>query len=161
MTFQIGESISPGYIDKRRTTRAEFESRITTGPVVFTANATGTTTTIVGANAAPATPTNVVRIGDEFKLFNVTTGTLKEETVFRVTAVAVAGSTTVTFTPAAAVAPISGDTMRLVRNDDLASSANMDRRLVALGLTAARVALMTENDKVYQLRVLDDAGSLP
>jgi hypothetical protein len=37
----------------------------------------------------------------------------------------------------------------------------MDRRLVALGLTAARVALMTENDKVYQIRILDDAGSLP
>jgi hypothetical protein len=161
MTFQIGEAPAPSYVDKRRSSREEFESRMTSGPVVFTANATGTTTTIVGANAAPGTPTNVVRIGDEFKLFNVTTGTLKQEVVFRITAVAVAGSTTVTFTPAAATAPISGDTMRLVRTDDLASSANMDRRLVALGLTAARVALMTENDKVYQIRILDDAGSLP
>jgi hypothetical protein len=160
VTFQIGTATRAAYVDKRRGIRDEFESRVLTGPVVFTANATGTTTTIVGANAAPATPTNVVRIGDEFKLFNVTTNTLKQEVVFRVTAVAVAASTTVTFTPAAAVAPISGDTMRLVLSDDLSSTANKDRRLVALGFTAARVATMTENDKDYQLRVSDDPGSI-
>lgn len=160
MTHQIGNAPAPGYVDKRRLSRDDFESRIVTGPVVFTANATGTTTTIVGANAAPGTGTNVVRIGDEFKLFNVTTGTLKEEKVFRVTAVAVAGSTTVTFTPAAAVAPISGDTMKLVQSDDLSSTGNKDRRLVALGFTAARVATLTENDKDFQLRHSDDPGSI-
>lgn len=160
MTHQIGTSYAPGYVDKRRGFRDEFESRVLTGPVVFTANATGTTTTIVGANAAPATPTNVVRIGDEFKLFNVTTGTLKQETVFRVTAVAVAGSTTVTFTPAASVAPVSGDTMRLVQSDDMSSTGNKDRRLVALGFSATYVSKLTENDKDYQLRISDDAGSL-
>jgi len=79
-THQIGAV--PGYVDKRRKVRDDFESRVVAGPVIFTANATGTTTTIVGANAAPGTPTNVVRIGEEFKLFNVTTNTLKEETVF-------------------------------------------------------------------------------
>lgn len=160
MTFQIGEAIAPGYVDKRRTTRDENESRIVTGPVLFTANATGTTTTIVGANATPATNTNVIRIGDEFKLFTAA-GVLKQETVFRVTAVAVAGSTTVTFTPAAATAPVSTDTARLVRSDDLASSGNMDRRLVTLGFTSARVATLSENDKMYQLRTSDDPGSLP
>lgn len=149
-----------GYVDKRRKFRDDFESRVVAGPVIFTANATGTTTTIVGANAAPATPTNVVRIGEEFKLFNVTTGTLKEETVFRVTAVAVAGSTTVTFTPAAAVAPVSGDTMKLVGYSNVYSTGEKDRRLVELGFSAAYVARLTENDKDYQLRISDDPGSL-
>lgn len=161
MTNQIGHASGPAYVDKRRTynTTGDQESRVVTGPVVFTANATGTTTTIVGANAAPGTPTNVVRIGDEFKLFTAA-GAVKQETVFRVTAVAVAGSTTVTFTPAASTAPVSTDTMRLVRNDDLASFGNKDRRLVALGFTAAYVATLTENDKDFQLRVSDDPGSL-
>lgn len=159
MTFQITPP-HVNYVDKRRGIRDEFESRVVTGPVMFTANATGTTTTIVGANATPATNTNVIRIGDEFKLFNVTTNTLKQETVFRVTAVAVAGSTTVTFTPAAAVAPISGDTARLVHSDDISSTGNMDRRLAVLGFTAARINTLTENDKAYQLRISDDPGSL-
>lgn len=159
MTNQLGSVVTPGYVDKRRS-RGESETRIVSGPVIFTANATGTTTTIVGANAAPATPTNVVRIGEEFKLFNATTGTLKEETVFRITAVAVAGSTTVTFTPAAAVAPISGDTMKLVGVSNQYSNAEIDRRLVELGFTAAQVALMTENDKQFQIRNSDDPGSL-
>lgn len=160
MTHQLGNASAPGYVDKRRGFRNDFETRITAGPVVFTANATGTTTTIVGANAAPATNTNVMRLGDEFKLFNVTTGTLKEETVFRVTAIAVAGSTTVTFTPAAAVAPVSGDTVRLVGYSNQYSTGEKDRRLVELGFTAARVATMTENDKNYQIRISDDPGSL-
>lgn len=160
MTHQIGNAPAPGYVDKRRSYRNDFETRVTAGPVVFTANAGGSTTTIVGANAAPGTPTNVVRIGEEFKLFNVTTGTLKEETVFRITAVAVAGSTTVTFTPAAAVATVSGDTMRLVGYSNQYSHGEKDRRLVELGFTAARVATMTENDKDYQIRVSDDPGSL-
>lgn len=158
MTHQIGAA--PGYVDKRRRFKDDFESRVVAGPVVFTANATGTTTTIVGANAAPGTTTNVVRNGEEFKLFNVTTNTLKEETVFRITGIAVAGSTTVTFTPAAAVAPISGDTMRLVGMSNQYSTGEMDRRLVELGFTAARVATMTENDKRYQIRTSDDPGSL-
>lgn len=160
MTHQIGSGYSPSYVDKRRAARDDFESRVVTGPVVFTANATGTTTTIVGANAAPATGTNVVRIGDEFKLFTAA-GALKQETVFRVTAVAVAGSTTVTFTPAAATAPVSTDTMRLVQSGDLDSTGNKDRRLVTIGFTTAYVARLTENDKDYQLRVSDDPGSLP
>lgn len=159
MTHQLSTP-GIGYVDKRRGFRGENESRVVAGPVVFTANATGTTTTIVGADAAPGAGTNVVRLGDEFKLFNVTTGTLKEETVFRITAISVANPTTVTFTPAAATAPISGDTMKLVGLSNQYSSAEMDRRLVELGFTAARVATLSENDKRYQIRVSDDPGSL-
>jgi hypothetical protein len=160
MTHQISPMTHPGYVDKRRKANNELESRIVTGPVVFTANATGTTTTIIGANATPNTGTNIMRLDDEFKLFNVTTGTLKEETVFRVTAIAVAGSTTVTYTPASAVAPISGDTVKLVGNDNLASTGEKDRRLATIGFSAAYILKLTENDKDYQLRISDDPGSI-
>jgi len=156
MTHQLGDQLV-GYVDKRRTYKDDFESRVVGGPVVFTANATGTTTTIVGANAAPATNTNVVRIGDEFKLFT-STGVLKEEKVFRITAIAVAASTTVTFTPAAATAPVSGDTIKEVGLGY--STGEKDRRLADLGFTAARIATLTENDKDYQLRISDDSGSI-
>jgi hypothetical protein len=159
-THQLIVATSPGYVDRRRGFKNDIESRVTSGPAVFTANATGTTTTIVGANAAPGTGTNIMRLDDEFKLFNVTTGTLKEETVFRVTGIAVAGSTTVTYTPASAVAPISGDTIRLVGTMNLTSYGEKDRRLLALSVPQARINIMTENDKDYALRVLDDPGSL-
>src|SRR3954467_7237162 len=153
MTHQLTSMIATGYVDKRRSYKNDFETRVVSGPVVFTANAGGTTTTIVGANAAPATNTNVVRVGDEFKLFTAA-GALKEETVFTVTVIAVAGSTTVTFTPAAAVATISTDTMKLVGSGAQYSTGEMDRRLITLGFTAARVATLSENDKQMQLRIL-------
>lgn len=159
MTHQIGVATEVAYVDKRRSYRNDLETRIVTGPAVFTANAAGTTTTIVGANAAPATNTNTIRTDEEFKLFNGS-GSLKEETVFRVTTIAVAASTTVTFTPAAAVATASGDVMKLVGLSNQQSSGDMDRRLVALGFTTAYVAKLTENDKAYQLRISDDPGSL-
>lgn len=159
MTHQITPLASPGYLDKRRSYRNDFETRIVTGSVVFTANAGGTTTTIVGANAAPGTNTNVVRIGDEFKLFTAA-GVQKEETVFTITTQVVAGSTTITFNPAAAVATASTDTMKLVGISNSNSTAEMDRRLVTLGFTAARVATLSENDKQYQIRVSDDPGSI-
>lgn len=160
MTHQLtAVAAAPGYVDKRRSYRNDFETRVVSGPVVFTANGAGSTTTIVGANAAPATNTNVVRVGDEFKLFT-SAGVLKEETVFTVTVQAVAGSTTLTFTPAAAVATASTDTMKLVGTNSNYSSAEMDRRLIVLGFTAARVASLSENDKMYQLRISDDPGSL-
>lgn len=160
-THQLSSGLAPGYVDKRRTRSDDFESRIVTGGTVFTCNATGTTTTAVGANATypGATVTNVVRPGEEFKLFT-SAGVLKQETVFRITNIAVAASTTLTFTPAANTAPVSGDIIRLVDGDALASNGNKDRRLVELGFTAARIATMTENDKDFQLRVSDDPGSI-
>ncbi len=147
-----------GYLDKRRTRSDDFESRVVGGPIYFTANATGTTTTIVGANATPSTNTNVARIGDEFKLFTAA-GALKQETVFRITAIAVAASTTLTFTPAALVAPVSGDTMREVGLGY--ATGEKYRRLLELGFTQARINVLTENDKDMQLRISDDPGSLP
>ncbi len=156
MTHQL--TSGAGYLDKRRTRTDDFESRIVSGPTVFTANAGGTTTTIVGANATPSTDTNTIRIGDEFKLFN-SSGALKQETVFRVTVIAVAGSTTVTFTPAAAANTASGDFLREVGL--YLSTGEKDRRLLVLGFTQARINQMTENDKDYQLRISDDPGSLP
>ena len=160
MTHQLTLVSDTSYIDKRRSYKNDFETHIVTGPTpLATSNGAGTTTTFVCANAAPATNTNVVRNGDEFKLFTAG-GVLKEETVFTVVSQVVAGSTTLTFTPAAAVATASTDIMRRVSLDNQASSADMDRRLVAIGFTAARVATMTENDKTYQIRVSDDPGSL-
>lgn len=158
-THQLGNMAAPGYVDRRRSYKNEQENRVVTGPTIFTANAGGTTTTIVGAAPNLATGVNVARLDDEFKLFN-SSGVLKEETVFRVTAIAVPGAITVTFTPAATVATASGDTYRLVGYAHTQSTADKDRRLVALGVSAARVAVMNENDKDYNLRVLDDPGSL-
>lgn len=163
MTHQlgvVGEVV--GYVDKRRSYRDDFETRVVCSGNVFAANASGTTTTIVGANADPTTGqqgVNVMRLGEEFKLFN-SSGILKQETVFRVTSIAVAGSTTVTFTPAALVATASGDTIKLVGVTNQYSNAEVDRRLTQLGFTAARIATLTENDKAYQLRVSDDPGSI-
>lgn len=159
MTHLLTAVSAPGYADKRRGFRDDFETRIITGPVVFTANAGGTTTTIVGANAAPGAGTNVVRNGDEFKLFNAA-GAQKEEKVFTVVSQVVAGSTTITFSPAAAVATVSTDTMKLVGIANSNSPAEKDRRLIALGFTAARIATMTENDKDFQIRTSDDPGSI-
>lgn len=154
MTHQIG---TPGYVDKRRRRQDDFESRMVSGPTAFTCNATGTTTTAVGANATPSTDTNCIRIGDEFKLFTAG-NVLKEETVFRVTGIAVAASTTLTFTPAAATAPVSGDQLKEVGL--FLSTGEMDRRLAALGFSTAYIARLTENDKVYQLRQSDDPDSI-
>lgn len=160
MTHQLGVISETAYIDKRRSYKNDFETRIVAGPSpLATANAGGSTTTFVCANAAPATNTNVVRNGDEFKLFT-SGGALKEETVFTVASQAVAASTTITFTPAAAAATASGDVMRRVSLDNQASSADMDRRLIALGFSSATVAKMTENDKTYQIRTSDDPTSL-
>ncbi|MGH7791688.1 MAG: hypothetical protein ACREOB_05160 [Thermodesulfobacteriota bacterium] len=161
MTIHQLGPISPGYVDKRRASKTgDANSRIVTGLTVFTANAGGTTTTIVGANAAPGTnDTNVIRRGERVKLFN-SSGVLKEETVFQTTTVAVGASTTVTFAPAAAVATASGDFMRLVGTLHLDSMDAIDDRLAVLGFSASHIGRMTLNDKMYQLRVSDDPGSL-
>jgi hypothetical protein len=163
MTHQLGVAgMNIDYVDKRRLYRDDFETRAVSGGVVFTANAGGTTTTLVGVNADPTSGNvgvNVVRKGDEFKLFN-SAGVLKEEKVFRVTTVAVAGSTTVTFTPAAATATVSGDNYRLVGMSNNYSNNETDRRLIELGFSALYVSKMTENDKLYQIRQSDDPGSI-
>lgn len=158
----MSHQLSPpalNYVDRRRGYRRDDESHAV-GPVVFTANATGTFSSIVGADATLATGANVVRMGDECKLFNAA-GAVRSETIVTITSVSSAtGSTTVAFTPTLTVASASGDTLRLVGPMNMYSNAEMDRRLVQLGFTAARVATMTENDKIYQIRQLDDPGSI-
>lgn len=154
--------IEHGYVDKRRGATQDVESHIVEGPAAFTANAAGTTTTIVGANAAPGTnDNNVVRRGEKFKIFN-SSGVLKEEKVITITptGIAVGASTTLTFTPALAAATASGDFLKRVRGGTQDSFASLDARLLALGFSQARIDSMTLNDKLYQIRTSDDAGSL-
>ena len=159
-THQISPHVSLGHIDKRRGS-PDFNDRTTRGVALFTANAGGSTTTLVGADAAPgANDNNVIRRGEKFRLFN-SSGVLKQETVFTVTNVApAAGTTTVTFSPAASGATASGDVARQVNTRDYQSQSDLDTRLIAIGYTQARIDLMTENDKVYAVRVADDPGSM-
>lgn len=158
----MSHQLSPpelGYVDRRRGYKSDDESHLLGGISAFTCNAAGSTTTAVGALPTPATNANVIRVGEEFKIFTAA-GAVKEEKIFTVTAVAVAAGTTVTFSPAAAVATASTDVLRLVGTQNTYSNAEMDRRLIALGFTAARVATLTENDKMYQIRQLDDPDSI-
>lgn len=159
-THQLVGAITNEYSDPRRLSKDDFESRVVHGRTAFTANAAGSTTTIVGANAAPGTnDNNVVRRGEKFKLFN-SSGALKEEKVFEITTIAVGASTTVTFAPAAAAATASGDFIKLVSQDHLKSMEDLDARLVALGFTQKYVDQMNLNDKLFQIRIKDDPHSI-
>lgn len=151
-----------GWVDPRRNlagSAAEDDLHFTTGPVVFTANAVGTTTTLVGANATPgAGNTNVIRVGEKIKLFT-SAGAVKQEAIFTVTNVVVGASTTVTFSPAAAVQTASGDRAKLVTDEWAQDNDSLDRRLAAINGTTysqARLDTMTQNDKLYALRMEDD-----
>lgn len=148
-----------GFVDPRRSddgaSVADDQSRLV-GEVIFTTNAAGTTTTAVGATASNGT--NAVRVGERFKIFD-SNGDLKEETVFTVSSVTTGASDTVTFTPAAAAAPGSGSTLRLVGPVAFVDNDSLDARLVAIGYSQADCDKMTQNDKVYALRVNDDPGS--
>jgi hypothetical protein len=164
MAGMTSSNIAFNFVDKRRTTSvaADPHTHLTTGPTVFTANGAGTATTIVGANAAPATSTNVMRLGDKFRLF-ATGGALKEEKVFEVTGIAVAASTTVTFTPAAAANTASGDFVRLVGAVELTDEESLDSRLAAINgttYTAAILRQMTQNDKIHAIRVESDPSGI-
>lgn len=161
---QIGSNISFRFPDKRKTISASADSNchISTGAIAFTANAGGTTTTIVGANATPSTNTNVIRVGEKFRLF-ASSGIVKQETVFTVTVIAVAGSTTVTFTPAAAVATASTDYAELTGTQDIDDQSSLEERLFQLSSTSyslARLSQMTQNDMLFALRSLADADGV-
>lgn len=168
----LGSQVDLDFVDKRRSgvLGAEPDSLVTidntaAGTAIFTANAAGTTTTLVGANADPSTGTNVVRIGELFKLFAA--GAEKEDTTFEVTAVAVdtpgAGSTTVTFTPAAAEATASGDEARLLDVFSILDETALDSLLTDINSTSyttSRLTLMTQNDKVWAIRQEVDSGGI-
>lgn len=169
MTGLTGSNISVSLTDKRRTgAQARQNSHLVSRKTMFTANAAGTATTLVGADATLGTGANVVRIGDKFKLFAsaaaATASTPKEDTVFTVTNVASAtGTTTVTFSPAAAAATANGNVARLVSLDDLMDEANLDAALTALdGVTysAAKLLSMTQNDKIYAYMLLTNRDSI-
>lgn len=159
----FGANYTSSVVDKRRavSTAGDGESHYTSRSIAaFTANGAGSTTTIVGANAAPGTnDNNVIRRGDEIQLFTAA-GAKKEETVFSITGVAVAGSTTVTFTPAAAVATASGDVARVVSRRDLDSIQSMQDRLVGLGRSDSDINNMTANDMEFAIRYADNQDSI-
>lgn len=150
------------FTDKRKAASNDDSSHLG-GKVVFTANAAGTTTTIVGADATLASGANVVRVGEKFRVFN-SDGTLQEEKVVTVTSVASAtGTTTVTFTPALTAATASGDTLNEIGAAAYEDNDSLDARLTAIDGTLysqTNLDKMTQNDKVYALRVNDDPGSL-
>lgn len=153
---------SHNYVDKRRQ-RSNDEHSHKVGQTFFTTNAAGTVNTAVGVDATLATGVNIVRLSDKFKMFD-STGALKEETVFEITAVASAvGVTTVTYTPASAVASGVGSTLRAIESVDYMDNESLDERLNTINgvlYSQARLDGMTQNDKVYALRVNDDPGSL-
>lgn len=158
---QLGP-VDNGFVDKRRALRAGPDSnvRTTKGSALFTANAVGLTTTLVGADGVVATSVNVARLNEKFRLFTAA-GVLKEETVFTITGLAsAAGTTTVTFTPPAATATASTNVARAVDDTNIQDDTNMDARLVALGRSASDIRNMTQNDKVYALRIADDIGGV-
>lgn len=150
-----------GFIDKRKTRsvadgkmhapRGSFQGA---NAAVFLCTGAGTTTTLVGAAANLATSLNCLRLGERFVLTNAN-GVLKEDTVFTVTAHN--GTTTVTFSPAAAVATANGDQARIVASDAWDDLDSLDAQLIATGLyTQTQVDQMNMNDKVYAWRVARD-----
>lgn len=165
---QLMNQFELGFVDKRRqfgTPNSDVNTHITTPTTAFTANAPGTTTTLVGANATPgAANTNVIRVGERFRLFAAGAALPKQETVFTVTAVAVAASTTVTFSPAANGATVSTDVAKLVDSDPYSDMAALDSALLAINggnsYTAARLNQMTANDKIWALRQETDKDSI-
>lgn len=156
-------NVDVNYVDKRKALSAAGDPSThirNRGIATFVANGAGTTTTIVGANAAPgANDSNVIRRGDKFVLYTGA-GVLKQETVFTVTGVAVAASTTVTFTPAAAGATASGDVARFLGLTDVRDEQSLDARLLTIGYTQAQINSMSQNDKVYAVRLADDPESI-
>lgn len=148
------------YVDKRRGANNDGDSHLA-GATVFTANGAGTTTTIVGADATLATGVNVVRVGDQGKILTSAGVDRGTEKVVTVTSVAsAAGTTTVTFTPALSVATASGDVFRLTGTRALPNDNDtLDARLNQFSSTTYTQAVldaMTQNDKIYALRLIDD-----
>lgn len=159
----VGSNFTTALVDKRRATSVAADGATHTSErsvAPFTCNATGTTTTAVGANAAPGTnDNNVARRGESFQLFTAG-GVKKEETVFTVSGIAVAGSTTLTYAPASAVAPVSTDVLRWVGVADLEDIDSIQARLVALGYTDIQINAMTPNDMVYAIRQADNPDGI-
>lgn len=162
-----GSNLSFNFTDKRRTgSNGRSNAHLTSRKKLFTSTGTGTTTTMVGANPVTSAATNIIRLGDKFRL-KTSAGVTKEETVFTVTAAQpdnpIAGTTTVTFTPAAATAPVNTDVAYLITMDDLMDETNLDAALNAINgtsYTTARLQTMNTNDKLYAYRVEVDKDGI-
>lgn len=150
-----------GFIDKFRSGALKDADDFVAGAgnTIFTANAGGTTTTLVGAAASLTTSVNAARLGERFILVD-STGKIKEPTVFTVTVHN--GTTTITFTPAAAAATASGDKAVLVSGDPYTDNGSLDAKLLAIGgvYTQKYIDSMTQNDKVYAIRQAEVAESV-
>lgn len=131
--------------------------------ILFDCTAAGTTTTLVGTDNTGDDNTRRIRIGDKFKLFVTSTGALVDNEVRTVTDIESNDTnTTVTFTPATSANTAATDDARLVSTVDYMSNDNLDARLNAIDstlYTQANLDRMTQNDKVYALRVRDDLGA--
>lgn len=157
-----------GHVDKYRSDKnaTAGSSLATAAGKIFVANAGGTTTTVVGAAASLTASTNCARIGERFVLMT-SAGVLKENKVFQVTAHN--GTTTITFTPAAAASTASGDYCLLVGGVDkdlggnpYADNDSLDAFLLDMGgiYTQAYIDHMTQNDKIFAIRQHQNADSV-
>lgn len=129
------------------------------GETIATANANGTTTTFVCLTSG-ADGENAVRKGDRVEIVRAGVA-LDSGKVVRVTGIAKAANDTITFTPALSVATASGDVMKTVNPTAFTDNDSLDARLLAIGgvYTQAYIDSMTQNDKIYAIRVNDDLGS--
>lgn len=127
------------------------------GKTVFTANGAGTTTTLVGATANSGT--NAVQVGERGIIYRAGVA-LDSGKVVRITGVATGASDTVTFSPALSVATASGDLLKTVDPIAYTDNDGLDARLLEIGgiYTQKYIDSMTQNDKVYAIRLADDAG---
>lgn len=167
-THLIGSNIEFSVVDKRRATLTESNAdTLFTGRTIFTTNAGGTTTTLVGASVDYSAngDDNAVRIGDQFRLFDSSDNPKDANTVFEITGVTDddAGTATVTFSPAASVATASGDVAKLASVTNYGDPGSMDIRLQELDAstyTQGYLDSLTTNDKIYALRLLEGGGSI-
>lgn len=165
MTNLTSANVDLGYVDKRKALSAGGENQTYThGAVIFTGNAAGSTTTMVGANATLTAGSNVVRVGDKFRLVD-NNNNAKENTIFKVTNVQAdtpgAGSTTVTFAPPAKAATANTDRIRMLSTVNFMDEESLDTRIKSLDNSYTDdLPLMTQNDKVYALRLLQDPGGI-
>lgn len=135
-------------------------------PHKFTANAIGLATTIIGTNA----DASEFAVGERVRLYT-SADVPKEDTVFTISTIAVdtpgAGSTTITFSPAAAAATASGDyisksadltTLAVPVNYLSLGQARQRLKAINAGLyTDARLNTMTLNDLRHAILLNDDA----
>lgn len=130
-------------------------------PKSFTANAPGSTTTILGPDA----DNTDIFVGDKVRIYT-SANVLKHNSVHTITVKSpAAGTTTYTFTPAAAGATASGDYIAVSLDisefhsnwSNYLDIAAIDARLIALGATQAFCNTLTLNDKIHRLIKADDA----